>query len=116
MKANKSVLSMPLVLLLSTLYVTPAAFAGATNTGGNTSATPGDNSSTVRTPADPVDPTNPNKPVDPMDPTVAPATPAATGGQTDTRSDTTKAGEMKSKTMKDCANSSDRNCDKTKAR
>lgn len=116
MKANKYALSMPLVLLLSTLYVTPAAFAGATNAGGNTSASPGDNSSTVRTPADPVDPNNPNKPMDPMDPSVAPATPAATGGQTDPRSDTTKAGDMKAKSLRDCANSTDKNCDKTKMR
>ena len=106
MKLTKSTLSVPLVLLLSALYITPTAFAGATNSGGNTSATPGENSSTTTTPADPADPTAPM---------VAPDTPAATTN-TNNRSDTSKATEMKSKTMKDCDVTKDRNCDKTRAR
>jgi len=114
MKLTKPTASFSLMVLLSALYCAPA-FAGATNSGDNTSATPGENSSTTTTPTDPASTTLP------ADPSVTPDTPAVkakgTGGATDnTRSDTSKAGEMKSKSMKNCDVNVDRNCDKTRAR
>ena len=44
--------ALPLAALMLCLQ-TPIAMAGATNTGNNTSATPGDNSTSTQTPANP---------------------------------------------------------------
>lgn len=107
MKLTKPAL--PLLALLGALYMSPAAFAGATNSGDNTSATPGTNSSTTTTPEGEVAP-DPGTPA-----TRAADTPSSgTGGTAHDRSDTTKAGEMKSKSQKNCNPTTDRNCDQTR--
>lgn len=49
MKTTTKYLSLGLMLAL---LQAPLSFAGGTNSGGNTSATPGDNSTTTSTPAD----------------------------------------------------------------
>jgi hypothetical protein len=49
---RKPTFSVSALLLSLSLSVTPAAFAGATNSGDNKAATPGQESSNVKTPAD----------------------------------------------------------------
>lgn len=104
MKFTKSALS--LMALLGAISMSSTAFAGATNQGDNTSATPGTNSSTTTTPSDvpAVDPATPA--------TRAKAPSSGTGANAHDRSDTTKATEMKSKSMKNCDTTTDPNCDK----
>ena len=110
MKQTKPALT--LLALLGAIYMTPTAFAGATNTGDNTSATPGTNSSTTVTPTSP----EPTDAVDPGTPaTRANGTPSSgTGATAHDRSDTTKSGEMKSKSMKNCDTTRDPNCEKSR--
>jgi hypothetical protein len=124
MKFTKPALS--LMALLGAIYMTPVAFAGATNSGNNTSATPGDNSSTTRTPsnngvAPGVDSSTTTTPSGNVVPD--PGTPATRAGDTPSsgtgatahdRSDTTKTNEMKSKSMRSCDTNRDPNCDKNK--
>ena len=104
MKFTKPALS--LMALLGAIYMIPVAFAGSTNTG-DTSATPGTNSSTTTTPEGHVVP-DPGTPATRADPPSS-----GTGGTAHDRSDTTKAGEMKSKSQRNCNPRTDRNCDQT---
>lgn len=100
MKFTKPALS--LMALLGAIYMTPVALAG------DTSGTPGTNSSTTTTPEGHVVP-------DPGTPATRAETPSSgTGGTAHDRSDTTKAGEMKSKSMKNCNTATDRNCDENR--
>lgn len=106
MKFTKPALS--LMALLGAIYMSPMAMAGATNTGDNTSATPGTNSSTTTTPSGNVSP-------DPGTPATRADSPSSgTGATAHDRSDTTKANEMKSKSMRNCDTTTDRNCDQNR--
>jgi hypothetical protein len=93
MKLNKPALS--LMALIGAIYMTPTAFAGATDSG--STSTPGTSSGTTTTPSGNVAP-------DPATPaTRANDTPSSgTGATAHDRSDVTKTGEMKSKSMRNC--------------
>lgn len=104
MKFTKSALS--LMALLGAISMSSTAFAGATNQGDNTSATPGTNSATTTTPTD-VPAVDPGTPA-----TKAKAPSSGTGATAHDRTDTSKATEMKSKSMRNCDTTTDSNCEK----